>query len=93
MSRSMPRAAVACGVLGFLGAVVAYWLVLPGLLFGLAAIVLGWRARSDHVRLGAVAMTLGVVAVLLVPAVNQVADDAEDWGRECALDPESDPNC
>ena len=89
----MPRAAVACGVLAVLGAVVTYWLVVPGLLFGLAAIVLGWRARHEHVQLGSVAMTLGVVAMLLVPAVIQVANEAEDWGRDCALHPESDSNC
>ena len=38
-------------------------------------------------------MTLGVVALLLVPAINSVADDAEEWGRDCALHPSADPNC
>ena len=93
MRRTMPRAALACGILGFLGAVVTYWLVLPGLVLGLAAVGLGWHARRDHRELGSVAITLGVVAILLVPAINQTADDAEEWGRDCALHPESDPNC
>jgi hypothetical protein len=93
MRRSIPTAALVCGVLGLLGAVVTYWLVVPGLLLGLAAIALGWRARRDHRELANVAITLGVVAMLLVPAVIQVADGAEEWGRDCALHPESDPNC
>jgi hypothetical protein len=40
-----------------------------------------------------VALTLGIVAVLLVPAIISIADAAEDWGRDCALHPASDPNC
>jgi hypothetical protein len=38
-------------------------------------------------------MTLGVVSVLLVPAIISTADAAEEWGRDCALHPESDSNC
>ena len=86
--------ALGCGVLALVGSVVVYWLVVPGVLLGAAAIVLGWRARRrEHRELGSVAMTLGIVAVLLVPAIISVAADAEDWGRDCALDPEADPNC
>jgi len=93
-SKSAPRAALVCGVLAVAGSVVTYWLVLPGVILGLAAIGLGWRARGrNHREAGSVAMTLGVVALLLVPAINSVADDAEEWGRDCALHPSADPNC
>jgi hypothetical protein len=88
------RAALVCGVLGVVTAFVMYWMVLPGLLFGLAAIVLGWRARrGGRQELGSVAMTLGVVAILLVPAFLSATDNAEGWGRDCALHPEADSNC
>jgi hypothetical protein len=90
----VPIAALACGVLGVLAAVGFYWLVLPGVVLGLAAVGLGWRARGRRGgELSSVAITLGVLAVLLVPATLSVARSAEDWGRDCALHPESDPNC
>jgi len=86
--------AVACGVLGVLAAVWVYWLILPGVILGAVAVVLGWRARRNGgSELGSVAMTLGIVAILLVPSVLLIADQAEDWGRDCALDPTHDPNC
>jgi len=88
ISRRQPTVALACGVLAVLAAVWIYWLVLPGVIFGVAAVVLGWRARRHGGReVGSVALTLGIVAVLLVPTVNAIADDAEDWGRDCALQP------
>ena len=93
-SKSQARVALACGVLAVLTAVWMYWLVLPGVVLGLAAVVLGWLARRKGVReVGSIALTLGIVAVLLVPSVILIANDAEDWGRDCALDPDSDPNC
>ncbi|MGD9796484.1 MAG: hypothetical protein AB7H43_06025 [Acidimicrobiia bacterium] len=86
--------AVACGVAGAVLAFVLYWLVVPGVVLGLAAVGLGWKARrGGRLELGSVAMTLGVVAVLLVPAFLATADAAEDWGRDCVTDPEPDPNC
>jgi hypothetical protein len=88
------RLALVCGVIGVVGAMIWYWLVVPSLLLGLAAVVLGWRARGrGRLELGSVAMTLGVVAILLVPAFLTTADNAEDWGRDCALHPEADSNC
>jgi hypothetical protein len=93
-SKTEARVALACGVLAVLTAVWMYWLVLPGVILGLAAVVLGWRGRrKGHSEVGSVALTLGVVAVLLVPSVIVLANDAENWGRDCALDPESDPEC
>lgn len=86
--------ALACGVLGVLAALWFYWLILPGVILGAVAVVLGWRTRRNGGKeLGSVAMTLGIVAILLVPSVLLIADSAEDWGRDCALDPTHDPNC
>ena len=92
-SKSKPIALV-CGALGVLAAVWAYWMILPGLILGAVAVVLGLLARRDGDReRGSVAMTLGIVAILLVPSVLFIANDAENWGRDCALDPTHDPNC
>lgn len=87
------RAGVALGAVGAAAAVWAYWLVLPGIVFGIAALVLGIRARRRaSSEAGSVAIALGIAAVLLVPSVLFVADGAEDWGRDCALRP-SNPDC
>ena len=86
--------AVVCGVLGFVVTNIMYWLVLPGLVLGLAAALLGWMARRrGHREIAAVAITLGVVTMILVPSFIATADSAEEWGRDCALDPKHDPNC
>ena len=81
------------GGLGIVAAVWAYWLVLPGAVFGLAAIGFGIAVRrTTGTGAGGIAIALGVVALFLVPSVLFVVDGAEDWGRECALDP-SNPDC
>lgn len=86
-------AGVVFGALGALAAVWAYWMLVPGIAFGIAAIVLGVRARRRSSReVGSVAIALGIVALLLVPSVLVVVDAAEDWGRDCALNP-SNPDC
>ena len=93
-SKTQSMIAFACGVLGVVSAVWVYWFIIPGVGLGLVAVVLGWRTRrdGDHER-GSVAIALGIVAMLLVPSVFAVADSAEQWGRDCALDPTQDPNC
>jgi hypothetical protein len=86
-------AGVAFGALGALAAVWAYWMLVPGVVFGIAAIVLGVRTRRRSSReAGSVAIALGIVALLLVPSVLVIVDAAEDWGRGCALNP-SNPDC
>ncbi len=86
--------ALACGVLGVLAAVWAYWMILPGVILGAVAVVLGWRIRrKEGNQRGSVAMALGIVAILLVPSVLVLTNQAENWGRDCALDPTDDPNC
>ncbi len=86
--------ALACGVLGVFTAVWMYWMILPGVILGAVAVVLGWRSRRNGgSERGSVAMALGIVAILLVPATLSIANAAEDWGRDCALDPTHDSNC
>ena len=86
--------ALACGVLGVLAAVWAYWLIVPGVILGAVAVALGLRIRRDESgQRGSVAVALGIVAILLVPSVLAVANDAENWGRDCAVDPTHDSNC
>jgi hypothetical protein len=86
--------ALACGALGVVAAVWVYWLILPGVILGLVAVVLGWRVRrKEGDQRGGVAIALGVVAILLVPSVLAQTHEAESWGRDCALDPNHDPNC
>ena len=94
VSPKIQPVALACGVLGVLAAVWVYWMILPGVILGAVAIFLGWRIRrNEGNQRGSVAIALGIVAILLVPSVAAVASGAEDWGRDCALDPKHDPNC
>lgn len=81
------------GALGITAAVWAFWMILPGIVFGAAAIGFGIasRRRTSGSR-GSVAIALGIVALLLVPSVLAVVDGAEDWGRDCALNP-ANPDC
>jgi hypothetical protein len=88
-----PTAALICGVLGVISAVFLYWLIVPGVVLGLAAVVFGWRARRGGVSEGgSVALALGIVALLLVPSVILIIDAADDYARECALNP-TKPDC
>ena len=89
----LPTVALACGALGIVGAVFLYWLIMPGLVLGLAGFVLGRRARRGGVSEGgSVALALGIVALLLVPSVILIVDAADDYARDCALNP-TKPDC
>jgi hypothetical protein len=86
--------ALACGILAVVAAVWVYWLILPGVVFGALAVVLGLLARrSGSQEGGSVAIALGITAILLVPSVLFIVTEAEGWGRDCALDPTHDPHC
>ena len=87
-NETQPAVAVACGILAVLAAVWMYWLVVPGVILGLAAIMLGWRSRRKRPSEGAaVAVALGIVAVLLVPSVLIVVETESDYTRDCTLNP------
>ena len=91
--RSWPMVGMVLGALGILAAVWAYWMIVPGIVFGIAAIVLGVGARRRaSSEAGSVAIALGIAALVLVPSVLFMVDGAEDWGRECTLNP-SNPDC
>ena len=91
---SSPRTGVILGGLAVVGATLTYWLVVPGVGFGIAAIWIGVRNRKQGMKeVGAVAIALGVVALYLVPMTLFVAGEAEDWGRSCALNPSMDEHC
>lgn len=86
-------AGVVFGALGVFAAVWAFWMIVPGIIFGIAAIALGIRARGrSSPEAGSVAIALGIAALLLVPSVLFMIDGAEGWGRDCALNP-SNPDC
>jgi TM2 domain-containing membrane protein YozV len=86
--------AVAAGVLGLASTFLMYWMIVPGVVLGLVAIGLGVKSlRQGQGAAAAVAVTLGVVGLLAIPAFLVAAEGAEDWGRDCALDPTHDPNC
>lgn len=91
--------ALICAVLGVAAVIVAYWLVVPAVVLGLTAVILGVIARRRVVPGGrahdfaTVAVCLGAVAMLFTPVVLTHTSAAEDWGRDCALHPEQDENC
>lgn len=84
--KRQPTAALVCGVLGILAAVWMYWLVVPGVILGIAAVALGLRVRREGSSEGAsVAIALGIVAILLVPSVLFVVESEQSYARDCAL--------
>ena len=58
MRAKLPTIALACGVLGLVGAVVTYWLVVPGLLLGL----IGTYVRPARPRAVAVPAELSALS-------------------------------
>ena len=98
-AHSLALWALVSAVLGLVGVIVFYWLVLPAVMLGLIAVILGVVARR-RAAVGArahdmatVAICLGAVAMLFTPVVLMHTSAAEDWGRDCALHPEQDENC
>lgn len=87
-----------CALLAVLAVVVAFWLWLPSIMLGAIAVGLGVESRKRAAAgslardLAVSAVALGVVAILLTPAVNQIASGERDYGGKCALNPEL-PEC
>ncbi len=96
-----------CAVLAVLAALFLYWLWVPSIALGAVAVGLGVVGRrraltgspardiaggSPARDMAVAAIALGLVAVLMTPAVNGIAKGEEDYGRKCALNPEH-PDC
>ncbi len=91
--------ALVISALGVVAVIVAYWLIVPAVVLGLVAVIVGVIARrraapgSRARDFATVAVCLGAVAMLFTPVVLIHTSAAEDWGRDCALHPEQDENC
>lgn len=91
--------ALVSAALGLVAVIVAYWMIIPAVLLGLVAVIVGVIARQraavgDRARdIATVAVCLGAVAMLFTPVILTHTSAAEDWGRDCALHPEQDENC
>jgi hypothetical protein len=98
-SVKLARWGFASGAFALVALAIAYWLVVPSLLFGAIGVALGVAARRNESLAGRsrdmamAAICLGVVAVLFTPVALWQSNQAEQWGRDCALDPDQDPNC
>ncbi len=96
---SMAFWALASAALGVVAVIVAYWIVVPSVVLGLVAVIVGVIARRRAVAgarardIATVAVCLGAVAMLFTPVLLMHTSAAEDWGRDCALHPEQDQNC
>ncbi len=83
-------------MLAVLSAAAAFWLVLPLVLLGVAAVGLGLRARRSvglPVRareLAAAGMAFGLAGMLYVPAGYVISEGGEQFGRDCALQPDGE---
>ena len=86
--------AMGFGCAALVAAFLMYWFPVPAVVLAVVAIVMGVRARRRGAReLAAIAITVAVIAIAFGPALLSASNSGEDWGRDCALDPTSDPNC
>ncbi len=98
-AHSLALWALVSSALGVVAVIVAYWLILPAVVLGLVAVIAGVIARrratpgARERDIATVAVCLGAVAILFTPVVLMHTSAAEDWGRDCALNPEQDENC
>ncbi len=89
----MPIVALACGALAVLLAIAMFWLIIPPILLGAAAIILAVRVRRNpgsSVRsreLAAAGMALGLAGMLYVPGGWIISEGGESYGRDCAINP------
>jgi len=91
--------ALVSAALGLVAVIVAYWMVLPAVVLGLVAVIVGVIARR-RAALGArardiatVAVCLGDVAMSFTPVLLVQTSGAEQYGRDCALNPGQDEYC
>ncbi|MDQ3054723.1 MAG: hypothetical protein M3R66_13190 [Actinomycetota bacterium] len=85
--------------LGLVAVAVAFWLIVPAVVLGLVAVILGViahrrAARGTRARdIATVAVCLGAVAMLFTPVLLVQTSGAEQYGRDCALNPGQDEYC
>ncbi|MDQ5874482.1 MAG: hypothetical protein M3526_03760 [Actinomycetota bacterium] len=93
----LPIVALICGALAAIAAFLIFWMVFISVGLGIAAVVLGMRSRGRDAgdtkgrELAAAAIALGLVGILGTGGSWIVSAQAEDFGRDCALDP--NPDC
>ncbi len=105
MSQSdrLPIIALVCGGLAVIAAFIAFWMVFISVGLGIAAIVLGVRIRGRYTgdvgrdsrdvkarELASAAIALGIVGILGTGGSFLVSQGAEEYGRDCALNPSPD---
>ena len=83
-----------CALIGALAAVAMFWLWLPSIVLGAIGVGFGIVGRRRALAgasardLAVAAITLGIVAILLTPAANLINAGGEDYGRQCAVNPQ-----
>lgn len=89
-----PLIALVCGAIAALLSVAMFWMIVPSVGLGIAAIVLGLRSKSGDAGKGrefaAAAVALGIVAILGTGGSWITSAAGEDYGRDCALNPQDD---
>ena len=92
----LAAASFVCAACALAALGVLYWMWIPSIILGAAAIGLGVVARprtsGSRRDLVVASIAVGAVALLFTPVLNIAADDGFEWGQHCAAQP-SDPNC
>lgn len=92
----LPIIALACGALAAIAAFLIFWMVFISVGLGIAAVVLGMRIRGREAgdakgrELATAAIALGLVGILGTGGAWLITEWAEDYGRDCALNPSPD---
>ena len=95
-AETIGKLSLGAGVLAVLAMGVAFWVIIPSVLLGLAAVVLGVMARRAQSNAGRardaalVAICLGAVAIIGTPWAVLIAMGSEDHGALCEREPSNE---